>query len=245
MKNIHIIPTDNYSDLVHSTYKYGGYFLSRHYSPMKDMGDSYQNIYITSDEKAEDEDWLLIIDDFETYVHKHKRDNFPNTYCKKIILTTDQDLIKDGVQAIDDEFLEWFVKNPSCEKVEVETTRERNGYHSKHKKRYKIIIPQEEPKPHSFCETPDEKCTMNYCDENGCQNRKRELVEPQEEPKQETLEGNPIHDDIHDKKYSINDFFNMIEEYREKELPHRNVPYHYEAEIDSGLKYLIMFIKEK
>jgi hypothetical protein len=34
------------------------------------------------------------------------------------------------------------------------------------------------PKPHSFCVTPEEKCTMNYCDENGCQNRKRELVEP-------------------------------------------------------------------
>jgi hypothetical protein len=30
--------------------------------------------------------------------------------------------------------------------------------------------------PHSFCETPEEKCTMNYCDENGCQNRKRNLV---------------------------------------------------------------------
>jgi hypothetical protein len=48
-----------------------------------------------------------------------------------------------------------------------------------------------------------------------------------------------------DKKYTIEDFFNMIEEYREKELPNRNVPYHYEAEIDSGLKYLITFIKEK
>lgn len=31
-------------------------------------------------------------------------------------------------------------------------------------------------KPHSFCETPEEKCTMNYCDDNGCQNRKRNLV---------------------------------------------------------------------
>ena len=40
-------------------------------------------------------------------------------HLKKIILTTDQDLIKDGVQAIDDEFLEWFVKNPNCEFVEV------------------------------------------------------------------------------------------------------------------------------
>jgi hypothetical protein len=35
-----------------------------------------------------------------------------------------------------------------------------------------------ETKPHSFCETPNENCTMNYCDENGCQNRKRELVDP-------------------------------------------------------------------
>ncbi|MEQ3501102.1 hypothetical protein ABMY20_15210 [Tenacibaculum sp. SSH1-16] len=31
-------------------------------------------------------------------------------------------------------------------------------------------------KPWSFCETPQEKCTMNYCDDNGCQNRKRHLV---------------------------------------------------------------------
>jgi hypothetical protein len=30
--------------------------------------------------------------------------------------------------------------------------------------------------PWSWCETPEEKCTMNYCDENGCQNRKRVLV---------------------------------------------------------------------
>lgn len=32
--------------------------------------------------------------------------------------------------------------------------------------------------PWNFCETPEEKCTMNYCDENGCQNRKRNLVKP-------------------------------------------------------------------
>ena len=31
-------------------------------------------------------------------------------------------------------------------------------------------------KPHGFCETPHENCTMNYCDENGCMNRKRNLV---------------------------------------------------------------------
>jgi hypothetical protein len=54
----------------------------------------------------------------------------------KIILTTDRDLIADDVQAIDDEFLEWFVKNPSCEEVKYvgdDCYRE-------------IIIPQKEPK---------------------------------------------------------------------------------------------------
>jgi hypothetical protein len=67
---------------------------------------------------------------------------------KKIILTTDQDLIKDGVQAIDDEFLEWFVKNPSCEEVEVvmnlcflKVKIKESGIYG-----YKIIIPKEEPK---------------------------------------------------------------------------------------------------
>lgn len=35
----------------------------------------------------------------------------------------------------------------------------------------------ENKNPWSFCETPEEKCTMNFCDENGCQNRKRNLVE--------------------------------------------------------------------
>lgn len=40
-------------------------------------------------------------------------------------------------------------------------------------------------------------------------------------------------------------FLSLIEEYREKELPNRNVPYHYEAEIDSGLNWLIEFIKNK
>lgn len=37
---------------------------------------------------------------------------------------------------------------------------------------------EEEKKPWNFCETPEEKCTMNYCDENGCQNRKRNYVTP-------------------------------------------------------------------
>lgn len=34
-----------------------------------------------------------------------------------------------------------------------------------------------ERKPWSFCETPEVKCTMSYCDENGCQNQKRNRMD--------------------------------------------------------------------
>ncbi len=46
--------------------------------------------------------------------HKDKWYLQSETGYKEILLSTDDLLIKDGVQAIDDEFLEWFVKNPSC-----------------------------------------------------------------------------------------------------------------------------------
>lgn len=46
---------------------------------------------------------------------------------------------------------------------------------------------QENKKPWCFCETPEEKCTMNYCDENGCQNRKRHLVEENKLPTAEEI----------------------------------------------------------
>jgi hypothetical protein len=73
---------------------------------------------------------------------------------KKIILTTDPQLIADGVQAIDDEFLEWFVKNPSCRKIETESFCKYGGdcpSQGAHDKQYlcdigyKIILPKEEP----------------------------------------------------------------------------------------------------
>ena len=50
--------------------------------------------------------------------HKDKWYLQSETGHKEILLSTDDSLIKDGVKAIDDEFLEWFVKNPSCEKVD-------------------------------------------------------------------------------------------------------------------------------
>ena len=46
-------------------------------------------------------------------------------------------------------------------------------------------------------------------------------------------------------KDNADNFLSLIEEYREKKLPNRNIAYHYEAEISSGLNLLIEFIKNK
>ena len=112
MKNIHIIPTDKPSRLFKAS---GELKLTRKFDFYN--GAIYQNIYITSDEEIKEGDYGVIGEVIMTYSQMYKMWNA--TQGKKIILTTDQDLINDGVQKIDDDFLEWFVKNPSCEEIEV------------------------------------------------------------------------------------------------------------------------------
>ena len=101
----------------------------------------HQNIYITSDEEIKDirphnGKWQLekgqILNKFPDYLTDLSE-------CKLVIMTTDQDLINDGVQAIDDTFLEWFVNNPSCEQIEVQKWFDGVDFLE-----YKIIIPKEE-----------------------------------------------------------------------------------------------------
>ena len=116
---------------------------------------SYQNIYITSDEEIKYENYVLALDTNIVFkvskIDLRNIEKFPYHY-KKIILTTDPKLIKDGVQAIDDEFLEWFVKNPSCEEVEINSviilkeSRDETDYPEFDYYNYEIIIPKEEPK---------------------------------------------------------------------------------------------------
>jgi len=145
MKNIHLIPTENPSRLLKDDF--GKYFISinidqeqNHFKP--------QHIYITNDEEIKVGDWCIYHSgEVIKYLVKVNTDNL-----KKIILTTDQDLITDGIQAIDDEFLTWFVKNPTCEEVYITNDYEQvnqdnpitrgstNVFH-----KYKIIIPEEEP----------------------------------------------------------------------------------------------------
>ena len=160
MKNIHVLPTDKPSRL-----RYFNGKLELMYLIPKKSDIVFQNIYITSDEEIKEVDWAIdLCEDLGLKYQPFKVDKaylkFANQECKKIILTTDQDLIKDGVQAIDDTFLEWFIKNPSCEEVEfeVETTsiqlpqQQLSEYSIDlalrwiNKKVYKIIIPKEETK---------------------------------------------------------------------------------------------------
>jgi len=114
MKNIHILPSDKPSRL-YVLNIYIGLRLSKTYISKGDI-HTPKNICITSDEELKDRDWCLHPTTLNLSMH-HSIDNNLTKGWKKIILTTDPDLIEDGVQAIDDTFLEWFVKNPSCEEV--------------------------------------------------------------------------------------------------------------------------------
>jgi hypothetical protein len=135
MKNIHVLPTDKPSRL--SILNSGK--LNFGAEAMSSSNSKLQHIYITSDEEIQEGDWMIRGNEQPTLVTPNFFWDFGVRYYK-IILTTDQDLIKDGVQAIDDEFIKWFVENPSCEFVEVVKY---DGYlHFK----YMVIIPQEEPK---------------------------------------------------------------------------------------------------
>ena len=154
-----------------------------------------KELFITSDEEIKEGDWFTDNNNSLKTSYKLSHVQFANP--KKIILTTDQDLIKDGVQAIDDDFLEWFVKNPSCEFVEVElidTFKKTNevyvdeitsGNYYEIIKKYKIIIPKKEPLI-EFTNTNDfTSMIYNPTDEKG---RVMTYWGGLEEPKQKTLE---------------------------------------------------------
>jgi len=142
MKNIHVLPTDKPSNLVLIK---NNLFLTT----TKDFDSivvKFQNIYITSSEEIKEGDiWYD-----GTNIRKDFPKSFINGIDKKIILTTDEDLIKDGVQAIDDEFLEWFIKNPTCEEiktklVEFEVDMELGESCIEYGSYYKIIFLREQP----------------------------------------------------------------------------------------------------
>jgi len=130
MKNIHLLPTKSKTRLFLSDY---GKILNLASYP-ETFYTTGQNIYITNLEEIKEgvDQWYL------DKVLNEPYNSGGAQYSSKqdvIILTTDQDLIKDGVQSIDDEFLKWFVKNPSCEEVDFEVVDDNIQW-------YKIINPR-------------------------------------------------------------------------------------------------------
>ena len=214
MKNVHILPTDKPSRFFLN--KVNGKLLldSDTYCNLIKIlpSGNYQNIYITSDEEIKEGDYSFyppfgvgknIVINGELCFHIEAKDGKGSfnqrTYQtldenKKIILTTDQDLIKNGVQSIDDEFLEWFVKNPSCEEVEIFNAV---GYTQT---LYFIVIPKEEPKQETNL-----KKHLNSCQEYQGPRRSAVVdkskyisgIDPYD--KQETLE------EAAENKYGLND----------------------------------------
>ena len=152
MKNVHLITTDKPSRLV--KFFTNKFHLCKEILPIEDE-EQYQNIYITSDEEIKTGDYILELKDNSVWTIQIQTNTDLSKY-KKITLTTDQDLINDGIQSIDDEFLEWFVKNPKCEEIVVE--REKAVGYTEDRQRtfygkYKIIIPKEEPKQETSAQT--------------------------------------------------------------------------------------------
>jgi hypothetical protein len=217
MENLFVLPTDKPSRLHFD----GKLFLSPNYQDSKTINSIVEgrNIYITSDEEIKEENLtksIYVIDVQNGNIGKltcknrffkgsckligiewsNKQDIWNYNHIREIILTTDQDLIEDGVQAIDDEFLEWFVKNPSCEKVDVKSEilyEHKDTYRpyqsdcknlTKTKINYYLsIIPKEEPKEFDIRE-------LNRLDDIEIEEMSNDwaTMSQQIKPKQETLE---------------------------------------------------------
>jgi hypothetical protein len=153
MKNIFVLPTDKPSRLLQCL-KVIELLDKKWLSP---IGKVNRNIYITDDSEIKVGDWSYDSRGFVEKVDESYDLEVINALGKKIILTTDPQLIADGIQAIDDEFLEWFVKNPDCESIGfvVENYKEDEWVdddfggeiYTFEYERYKIIIPKEETKP--------------------------------------------------------------------------------------------------
>jgi hypothetical protein len=147
MKNIFLLPTNIPSRLAY-------YQESTSYKQpvlqvvsMTSSDYTYQNMYIINDEIIKEGDYIAY-PNLNCWIPVQYLEGDLSGIEKKIVLTTDIDLIKEGVQEIEEDFLRWFVKNPSCEEVEVLHELNINGKNGLDRARfiYKIIIPKEELK---------------------------------------------------------------------------------------------------
>ena len=138
-----------------------------------------QHIYITNSEEIKEGDFVYSTnEDYNIQKVPSKKSVKAYRDCghyKKIILTTDVDLIAGGVQGIKDSFLEWFINNPSCEQVETklinfEVDMELGDSCIEYGSYYEIIIPNDESK-----QIDENGSPMTFW--GGLKNHKKESIE--------------------------------------------------------------------
>jgi hypothetical protein len=141
MRNLHLIPTDGIGKI---------FYIAENFHLEKGQliePKSYYHIYITSDDYPLDGEISMVAGNhLSKFNSKFTSMKEVEAQWRKIILTTDQDLIADGVQAIDDVFLEWFVKNPTYKFIKTKRITSFTNGRGYVFLGYTIIIPQEEPK---------------------------------------------------------------------------------------------------
>jgi hypothetical protein len=157
MKNIHLIPTDKPTGIFELN---NGLHFSITNKVRYGVYKGY-HIYITSDEDPKNKDYYWDENKLKVKRYFESRESFPSLLHRfKVILTTDPNLIKDGVQPIDNTFLEWFINNSSCKSVKIESWQTKGEWDLD----YKIIIPKEEHKQSTvgkeFYESADKIITV-------------------------------------------------------------------------------------
>jgi hypothetical protein len=164
MKNIYLLPTDQQSR-IHKNDK-GELVLCDLYFGKNTING--QHIYVTSDKQINEGDWcysipkgvlfkvgskyrstsgVVLVEDLDISLLKRGPSlEITESDCRKVILTTDNELIKDNVQEIDEDFLKTYVNNP-IDKIVVQTfvrkcgvETDANGYRlmDKHEYYYKL-----------------------------------------------------------------------------------------------------------
>jgi hypothetical protein len=141
-----------------------------------------QYLYVTSKDPYQKGGWVKNVTieaepPFKLDVHGIRYTQLAPCKFEKIVLTTDDYLIQDGIHSVEDDFLDWFCKNSTCQSVEFTKNYLSNDGQWKEvllpsewevdtKVGYKIIIPKEEP----------------LYDYGWC---KGNVILPKEEPKQD------------------------------------------------------------
>ena len=104
MKNLHVLPTDHPSRLRYNI-KTRIWELNEFHKYHTDIKSTH-NIYITSDEEIKMQNWCITAKgNLLQMIEGDTALGFALLGCKKIILTTDQDLINDGIEQISEDTL--------------------------------------------------------------------------------------------------------------------------------------------